>query len=363
MLYNAEGQLIPTTNLQVRHNIPGAVAGRHAWQWQDLLASLTPSSLRCILQGVAAGLSMETYLEIAEQLEERDLHYRSVLQQRRLAVAAAPIEVVVPAGCSCQASDIECLIEAPSWHAMMMDLLDALGKGFAVVEVIWHSDRSGWSPAHYERVDPRHLVFDSQNGRTIRLRGESETDEDLPTGKFIQHFHRSKCGLPARGGLAYAVATISLLKSAAIRDWWSYAEIYGLPTRIGRYGPNASEQDIQTLAEAVAALASDAGAVIPESMHIDIQQLSGVKGGGELFENMVRWCDEQISKAVLGVTLTADAGASLAQARVHQEIRRDLLAEDQRQLLASLSEQIVRWYVDLRWGAQERYPFLTTRAV
>ncbi len=79
-------------------------------------------------------------------------------------------------------------------------------------------------------------------------------------------------------------------------------------------------------------------------------------GGNTLFENMARWCDEQISKAVLGQTMTADNGSSQSQANVHNEVRMDIAKWDARQLEACVNEYLVKPYIILNWGVQKSYP-------
>lgn len=172
--------------------------------------------------------------------------------------------------------------------------------------------------------------------------------EALPPAKYVYHRHRSKSGLATRGGLAYSVATIYLLRSLTVRDWWAYGGTYGLPVRIGRYGPEASEEDIDTLVAAVSQIASDAGCVIPDSMAIEIVEI--MRGGGAqstLFGEQIAWCEAQISKAVVGQTMTADDGASLSQAQVHAGVRDDLVADDVRQMCETVNAAIVGPYCAL----------------
>ena len=164
----------------------------------------------------------------------------------------------------------------------------------------------------------------------------------------VFHSHRAKSGLAMRGGLAYAVAAVALLKSVAVRDWWAYGEMFGLPVRVGTYDDQtATDTDIETLTAAVAALATDAGCVIPDSMAIDVQSPGtggGSGGSSALFPAQAAWCDQQISKAVVGATMTADDGASRSQAEVHLAVREDLVRDDIRQLAATLSETLIAWY-------------------
>ena len=67
---------------------------RRAQQWRSVVATLTPERLRAIYWALANGSWCPDYFELAEEIEERDLHYRGVLQQRRLRGAGAPIDVV-----------------------------------------------------------------------------------------------------------------------------------------------------------------------------------------------------------------------------------------------------------------------------
>jgi len=107
----------------------------------------------------------------------------------------------------------------------------------------------------------------------------------------------------------------------------------------------------------VSNLASDAGAVIPDSMRIEFEKAANTAGAGEFFEKLANWWDKQISKAVLGQTMTADDGASLSQARVHDEVRKDLLRADAKALASTLNRDLIRPFVDLNYGPG-RYPSL-----
>ena len=65
-----------------------------------------------------------------------------------------------------------------------------------------------------------------------------------------------------------------------------FADLFGMPIRVGRYGPGASKDDIATLMSAVANLGSDAAAVIPDSMRIDFTQAANVTGAGDFFKGL-----------------------------------------------------------------------------
>lgn len=326
----------------------------------SVASTLTPQRLAGILRSVIDGNDPEAYMTLAEEIEERDLHYSAQLRTRKLAVAA--IAPTVEAA----SDDANDLLMAERAREIMnddqipelfFDLLDGLGKGLALVQILWDTKSTPWKPQDYKWVDPRYLRQDQETLQQILL-----ISEDAPTGaplqpyKFILHTPRSKSGSVWRNGLARLVAVMYMLKSFTIRDWWAFAEVFGIPVRIGKYGANASTDDISTLINAISRIASDAGAVIPESMKIELIETAKGNGGNTLFENMARWCDEQVSKAVLGQTMTADNGSSQSQATVHNEVRIDIAKWDARQLESSVNEYLIKPYIILNWGVQQRYP-------
>jgi phage gp29-like protein len=176
--------------------------------------------------------------------------------------------------------------------------------------------------------------------------------------KWISHKAKLKSGLPIRGGLARLVAFGWMCKAYTVKDWIAFVETYGLPLRLGRYGPGATADDVETLFRAVANIGTDAAAVLPESMKIDFEQIANGQGN-DIFESLARWTDEQTSKAVLGQTMTSDNGSSQAQAEVHNEVRHDVAASDAKSVSGTLNRDLVKPFVDLNHGVQDKYPTIT----
>lgn len=330
--------------------------------WHPSVANhLTPGRLAGVLQAAADGEARD-YLTLAEEMEERDLHYASVLGTRKLAVAGLDVRVEA---ISDDAADVRHadalreLVQAPEFGELLAHLVDALGKGYAVGEILW--DRSGktWMPDHYAERDPRHFRFDRETGRELRLLDASDLVNGIPLApyKFIVHTPKIRSGLPIRGGLARLAAVAYMCKAWTWRDWMAFADVFGLPMRVGKYGPGAKQEDIDKLIAAVANLGNDAAAVMPDSMRIEFQQAVQTAGSGDFFKGLAEWWDKQISKAVIGQTMTADDGASLAQAQVHQLVRLDLLTADAKALSNTLQRQLVRPFIDLNFGPG-RYPTL-----
>lgn len=347
-----------------RHITRAQLAGiRQASPGYSVASWLTPERLAGVLNGAIDG-DMDEYLVLAEEMEERDLHYASQLRTRKLAVSG--LAPVVEAASEEQkdidlADEVRELVNQSAFSDMVFDLLDALGKGFSVVEVVWKTEGGRWLPDQYLWADPRFFRYDRETLRELRHKTYSVSGDvdgaPLESFKYLVHTPRIKSGLPVRNGLARLAATLFMLKGYTLKDWWAFAEVFGMPIRVGKYGPNATDEEINTLVSAISNIASDAGAAIPESMQLELIETAKGNSGDSLFENMAGWVDSQLSKGILGQTMTADNGSSLSQAQVHNEVRRDIQIDDARQLGNTLNT-LVRWVIDLNHGPQAQYPKL-----
>ena len=377
-LLRPAGRPVRSRELTREAGRPTVTGVRQLWRGESIASGLTPQRLAALLRAAAEG-SQRDCLTLAEEMEERDPHYAAVLGVRKRAVSGLEPAVEAAsddAGDVALADAVRELARAPAFGVLLDDCLDALGKGFSAVEIIW--DRKGpgegkstaggektafqWRPARYEWRDPRFFVFDRDDGRTLRLLDEADSLRGVPLQpcKWIVHVPRLKSGLPARGGLARLVALAYMVKAYALTDWMAFAEVFGMPLRLGRYGPGSTETDIDELMRALSHLGSDAAAVLPDSMQIEFAEAGNRGAGADLFERLAVYLDKQVSKAVLGQTMTADDGSSRAQAEVHDEVRGDILRSDARQLADTLNRDLVRPFIDLNYGprARENYPRL-----
>lgn len=330
---------------------------------------LTPAQLAGLLRSAVEG-DAYAYLTLAEEMEERSPQYAAVLGTRKRAVLGLPYQMEAA---SDDARDVELrdaveahLIKAPAFTALKGALLDALGKGYAAVEVCWNTQQTPWAPRDASRAqrayvwrDPRYFVYDRITGRELRLVDAADpwNGIPLPPYRFIVHQPTLKMGLPVRGGLARLAAVAYLCAHYALEDWMSFAEVFGMPLRLGRYGPSATATDIQTLLAAVTGLGSDAAAVLPDSMRVEFQSAGTGAGSGELYDRLVDRLDKLISKAVLGRSDSADATAGkLGGEQYAGDVRRDILEADAAELSATINEQLIRPFLDLNYGPPAAYP-------
>lgn len=316
-------------------------------------AGLTPSRLAQILRGAAGG-DADDYLSLAEDMEERYLHYAGVLSSRKRAVSGAPIRVEPfddsPLATEIATSFDRTVAQTPIFREMLFDLLDALGKGYAVVEMIWDTTTKPWSFSALAWRDPHWFHFDRTAQTELRLRDTNYEGLPLPGGKFLVHTPRIKSGLPIRGGLARMAAIAFMAQNYTLKDWLAFMEVYGMPLRIGKYDPNSfKEPERMTLRRALSNLGHDAAAMIPVGMDIEIVDIN--RGSGvAVFSELADYLDKQVSKGILGQTMTTDDGSSLAQARVHGDVKQEFCEADAFTLASTIQAGLVRPWVQLNYG-------------
>jgi len=322
--------------------------------------NLTPAKLLSIMRSGDQGHVKELY-DLYMEMEERDGHIASTLQTRKMAVSGLDW-MIKPVSEETQDIDIadftsEVLKNMKDFDNAIESLLNAIGYGFAVSEIVW-----AISPQSNITIDGIYKVrqqkFTFANSFEPRLLTEKNPlyGEELPLDKFIVHISRAKSGLTNREGVMRTVSFLYMLKSFSLKDWSIFSEIYGMPVRIGKYPLSAVDTEINTLKEAVALLGTDASAVIPDAALIEFVETK--RGEGTVYERILEYIDRQISKAILGQTLTTDIPdkGTYAAAKVHENVRGDLVNDDAKSLAKSIRWQLIAPLVFFNYGPDVNIP-------
>lgn len=309
---------------------------------------LTPPRLAQILQSAERG-DLTAQHELFQDMEEKDGHLFSCMQTRRLALQGLDWDVLPPKNASKQEVEWaefakEALQGLRDFDDLVFDMTDAVGHGFAAMELTWGLVDGMRLPV--DAVHRPHSWFmlptsPDLNRNELRLRDASADGAALWPFGWVMHQHRARSGYTARTGLYRILAWPFLFKNYSVRDLAEFLEIYGLPLRVGTYNPSATKEDKATLLRAVVNIGHDAAAIIPEGMLIDFKEAA--KGDNKAFDAMISLMERTMSKAILGGTLTSGEGEHGTQAlgNVHNELRHDLRDADARQLGNTLTRQLV----------------------
>ncbi|QIB34758.1 DUF935 domain-containing protein [Ancylobacter pratisalsi] len=322
---------------------------------------LTPNRLAAIHRAAAAGDPL-AYFELAEDIEERDLHYAAVLGTRKRQVSQIPITVEAASDEAVHEKHADFVrewLDTDVLDSVLFDMLDAIGKGFSILEIEWQSRPGAVTPAGLHWRDPRWFTLDDLSLDEPML-WEHGGKEMLEPHRYVVHRHKAKSGLTIRSGIARIASWAWMYKAFTLRDWAIFTQNYGQPVRVGKYHSGATDAERDVLWRAVSSIAGDCAAIIPESMMIDFVEVKNAADGSALYEKRADWMDRQVSKLVLGQTATTDAApGSHAIGGTHRLVQEDLERFDAGLVSTTLNRQLVRRMVAFTFGPQEKYPKLT----
>lgn len=333
--------------------------GPYAAPIHDSVAQrMTPERVANVMRDADRG-DAEAALTLAEEMEEIDTHYRSVLGTRRMVVSQLEAEVEAVDESELEqriAGDVRELVEAPEFSELLFEMLDALGKSYSVTRILWEASERSWWPRAYRWVDPRRFRVDPHTLRTFRILDGSPEGRPLRPHNYVVHLPKLKSGVPLRGGLARVAAIAWVCKSYTVRDLMRFLEVYGIPARIGRYDTGTNKEMRAKLYRATRLLGTDAAAILPKDMSIEFLDSQRGTEARAFLETAEYW-DRQMSKVVLGQTSSVEGSAGDYKASLHhQGVRMDIASHDARQAMASIVRQLVRNFVAFNYGARERYP-------
>lgn len=311
----------------------------------------------------ADGGAVYRQAELFEEMEEKDAHLAGILQTRKLAVSGLEHEIV-PYSRAEEDQEIarfvrEVIDNLDDFDSNLLDLLDATGKGCAVTEIMWGLKGSKAIVTELRWIHQKKLTFvDSLTPRIIT--SEHWRGVEPPPWKIIYHRYKARSGYDTRAGMLRVIAWMYLFKNYAMKDWMAFNEVFGKPLRLGRYDATASPTDREILATAIHKLGDEAVGIINKNTEIELMEASGrASGNSNPYLVMAEFCNREMSKAILGQTLTTDTAGSTgtySTAKVHDLVRRDLLEADAEALSRTLRSQLIRPLVGFNFGWDKPLP-------
>lgn len=305
---------------------------------------LTPQRLNQILRRAEQGWIVDQ-CDLFEDMEE-DEQIVCDIGKRKRALLTLEYSIDAPEDATAQENKVaksiaEIFSGFSDFEDVILSMSEAIGFGFANLEITWELNDGFWRPIGLEHQPARWFQLSTTNRNEIRLRDGSSNGAELWKAGWLVHKHKAKSGDVSRMGLHRALAFPYLFKHYGVNDFAEFLEIYGLPMRLGTYPHGASDNEKRKLAQAVAAIGHSAAGIVPDGQKIEF--IEAVKGSADPFKTMIDWCENAISKVILGGTLTSQATGGTqtnALGNVHNEVRHDLLVSDAKQIASSLSRFI-----------------------
>lgn len=344
-------------------------------QFTRIGGSVSPDVISGIIREADGGKPARL-VDLLHELRQKDGHLQAVLGVRELALAGLPWSVDPPENATEReiACAAQCEAALRACDSLYVALAHLAGEGClfptgAWVEVIWQvateGDIAGLEvPATMTPISSRRFGFRSSDAQIVfveygRDPGTSGIDllEEYEIGNFLSYRPRINGDVPVREGLARCLVWMSGLRNWGIRDWLELGELGWKPRTIVSYEKSADENDT-SLAETIAEVLTGRSSVVhPKTLDVSVEWPKSTGSNLQsVHRELCEFFGQEESKAVLGQTLTTEAGSRGARALgvVHDNIRLDVRESDAVGVGATLNRFIVRPFYGFNYGSTVR---------
>ncbi|HFC8457346.1 TPA: DUF935 domain-containing protein [Neisseria subflava] len=317
---------------------------------------ITPQKMRALFEDAESG-DIRAQHELFADIEERDSDIAANMGTRKRALLTLNWRVAPPRNATPEEEKLsdqayKMMDSLPTLEDLIMDLMDAVGHGFSALEVEWVFSDGLYLPRNFIHRPQSWFKWDKDDGLLLRTRENPEGEALWPLG-WVVHTQKSRSVQQARNGLFRTLAWLYMFKHYAVHDFAEFLELYGMPIRIGKYGAGATKEEKNTLLRAVAEIGHNAAGIMPEGMEIELHNAaSGTTATSNPFLQMADWCEKSAARLILGQTLTSGAdgkSSTNALGNIHNEVRRDLLVSDAKQVVQTITSQIIGPFLQINY--------------
>lgn len=299
-----------------------------------------------------------------------DPHLAAAIQQRKMQVMQMGWEIYYSNQSSEDRNDKEVRIEregveiVQNWDLsrIISDVIDAVFFGYAVLEIRWKLKKNLVVPVELVSKPQEWFMFDIDNEPRMRKRMNGnylfEEGEKLPPYKFVvtqyQPTYTNPYGIKLLSRCYWPIT----FKRAGIEQWHILSEKFGIPFLLGYYPVGASAEEQEKLLDTMTEMIENNVGVVEEGNSFEFKENPKYEIG-QLFQKLAEFHNNEISKAILTVTLTTELGTtgSYKAAETHREMLSYIGVADKK-LVERCVNQVLRYYIELNYGQVENYPKL-----
>lgn len=328
-----------------RPGLQGEFAVREFWRSLHSLAALPNPDP--ILR--AEGKSISVYRTMI------DGHLGGVLRKRRAAVRARPWTIESNGADETLTRRVREIFERLDIRSATTNILKAPPMGCSYLECMWSWGDDWIVPTSL--LDRPQEWFGWHADGTLRYLDDAGLGRIPPDYKILAARHdpefSNPYGYPLLSECFWPVA----LKRGGLQFWMTFLEKYGMPHAVGKVPTTADDIEREQLASSLAAMVQDAVAVINDTSTIELHEATGKAGSTDAYHTLVKWADTEISKAILGETLSTELqdGGSKAAAQTHNDVRADLALDDA-SLVEQQYNQLIDWICEINAPTASRRP-------
>jgi hypothetical protein len=250
-------------------------------------------------------------------------HLRSAMQNRKKPTLSQPFRWVGPDGQEDRALTEQ--FQRPWFRQFMEHALDSEFYGYSLIELL---DRQNPQAVRCSLVPRAHVL--PEYGLIVQRPGLMQGVDYSGAANMV--------GVGSLDGLGLldSVALLYIHWKNTLISWTVYAEKFGMPMLSVETHTN-DETRLDQIQEMLDSFGEDLSAIMQPGEKLSIVE-SGRADAYKVYHELIKEIKADVSKAILGQTMTMDNGASRAQAAVHYQVQLGVINAD-RQLVKDVVNQ------------------------
>ena len=251
-----------------------------------------------------------------------DAHLSSVIEKRKNAVLCSAIKFQRD---GISDDSINEQIQSPWFYRCVADILDARFWGFSLMQFFKNGEWIDYDLIPRKHVEPvRRQILKYQTD----IQGTSW--DEFTDLLFV------KSGTDL--GLLAKAAPWVIYKRNTTADWAQFSEVFGMPIQEYIYDTDDEEARTRALQDANS-IGSLATFIHGKDTELRLREAGNKTGTADVYERLVERCNSEISKLILGNTLTTESSEKGTQAlgSVHKKVEDNVAKADREYVLNVLN--------------------------
>jgi len=313
---------------------------------------LSPVKILNILECADEGQSQDQ-AALFQVIQEKEPIISAHLQTRKLAVLGADWSIQHED--EKKQDELTSILERAKLRKLIEHLTDAISTGYAGAAIDWLPGGSGIK--RFVNVMPQNWVFDAGGyPAVVPATGQPKGISEYPPYQFAFHVQSMKPGIPSRGGLLRSLVWLYFFKSFGIKNYNRYLERFGIPFTVATINPKEFEHGgrVTAILSMLQNMGASGVAAIPDGSSV-VMNNPTTGAGNDAYFQWFRYIDDVFALLILGQLATSGDAGGLSKGQAQENVRNDILEADCRNMMDTLTEQVVRPLERFKYGTEEAY--------
>lgn len=224
---------------------------------------------------------------------------------------------------------------------LIRQMMDAVGKYYAVHEIIWQPDFDGRGNMTAKFICCPIWWFEGTRGKLRFLPSEFQVyGNEMAAGEWLV-----TCG----DGIMEACSVIYLMKYAPLKAWMAFLEKFGMPGVHGKTDAQKGSAEWNDFVEAVAAFGEEWATVTNRNGEISLVEAAKASGDGG-YDKIVNLMDTKTTLLWRGADLGTQSSQDGTGASLQEDESEILETDDAKMIEETLTQKISRFALAWKFG-------------